>query len=170
MPLAVKDIEGFTNYSIDYLGGVYNKKSKKFLKPFTEKMKDGTDGYIRFELFEKGKRHSKRLHRLLCETFIPNPEDHPTVDHIDQDKTNNSIDNLRWASHSMQQINQATSEQTGRPTHVYSYKLANGITAWYVLITKDKVRYMGKTFYSNESNIFDVLKDRRRMYNILNIN
>ena len=45
------------------------------------------------------------IHRLVAETFIPNPDGKPTVDHIDRDSTNNSLSNLRWATHSEQREN-----------------------------------------------------------------
>lgn len=45
------------------------------------------------------------IHRLVAETFIPNPDEKPTVDHIDRDTTNNSLSNLRWATHSEQREN-----------------------------------------------------------------
>ncbi len=38
------------------------------------------------------------VHRLIAETFLPNPEQKPTVDHIDRDRENNSLENLRWAT------------------------------------------------------------------------
>lgn len=46
-----------------------------------------------------------RVHRLIAETFLPNPENKPTVDHIDRDRLNNSLSNLRWASLSEQKNN-----------------------------------------------------------------
>jgi hypothetical protein len=45
------------------------------------------------------------VHRLVAETFIPNTENKPTVDHIDRDATNNHVSNLRWATHSEQNYN-----------------------------------------------------------------
>ena len=47
----------------------------------------------------------RAVHRLVAETFIPNPDGKPTVDHIDRDTTNNSLSNLRWATHSEQREN-----------------------------------------------------------------
>lgn len=47
----------------------------------------------------------KAVHRLVAETFIPNPSGKPTVDHIDRDTINNPLSNLRWATHSEQREN-----------------------------------------------------------------
>lgn len=48
------------------------------------------------------------LHRLIAEAFIPNPNNHNEIDHIDRDGTNNSISNLRWVNHKMNQNNENT--------------------------------------------------------------
>lgn len=45
-----------------------------------------------------GRQHSKPIHRIVAETFIPNPENKDTVNHIDGDKHNNCVDNLEWAT------------------------------------------------------------------------
>lgn len=63
---------------------------------------------------------TKQLHRLVAEAFVPNPEGKPCVDHIDGDRQNNSLDNLRWVSYSENRINQ----HTGR--------------VWYVATEHDK--------------------------------
>ena len=49
-----------------------------------------------------------QLHRILAKHFIPNPENLPEIDHIDRDKTNNSIENLRWISRSDNMRNRST--------------------------------------------------------------
>lgn len=51
--------------------------------------------------------HYYLVHRIVAETFIPNPENKPTVDHIDRNTSNNCVLNLRWATHTEQRINSA---------------------------------------------------------------
>lgn len=56
-------------------------------------------------LIAKVNNRAYKVHRLVAETFIPNPENLPTVDHIDRSKDNNSVKNLRWASYKTQNDN-----------------------------------------------------------------
>lgn len=61
-----------------------------------------------------GNKKEFRLHRLIAETFIPNPENLPQVNHIDEDKTNNTVDNLEWCT-SSQNSNHGTRNERIRP-------------------------------------------------------
>lgn len=51
-------------------------------------------------LWKDGEKSPKKVHRLIAETFLPNPEELSDVNHKDQDKYNNSLDNLEWCSRS----------------------------------------------------------------------
>lgn len=55
-------------------------------------------GYLHVCLSKEGKKGYPTIHRLVAITFIPNPDSKPCIDHIDGDKTNNKVDNLRWCS------------------------------------------------------------------------
>lgn len=53
-------------------------------------------GYLHVTLCKNGKQRTVGLHRVIAETFVPNPNNKPAVNHIDGDKTNNCVDNLEW--------------------------------------------------------------------------
>lgn len=63
------------------------------------------DGYQAIELNYMGKTKYCHIHRLIAEAYIPNPENKPTVDHINRVRTDNRICNLRWATHKEQSDN-----------------------------------------------------------------
>ena len=56
-------------------------------------------GYPVVGLNKEGNVKTVRVHRLVAEAFIPNPENFRVINHIDSDKTNNRIDNLEWCTH-----------------------------------------------------------------------
>ena len=57
-------------------------------------------GYLKVYLSVKSKKYTKSLHRIVAESFIENPLNKKTVNHIDCDKTNNHVSNLEWATNS----------------------------------------------------------------------
>lgn len=95
-------IQGFEDYyHISNLGKVkslpgknYNSTKEKILQPFNNKI-----GYLMVMLHRPGeKKKCKKIHRLLAEHFIGNPNNYKYINHIDSNKTNNSIDNLEWCT------------------------------------------------------------------------
>lgn len=58
------------------------------------------NGYSIVHLMKDGSRKARYIHRLVAETFLPNEENLPTVNHIDGDKKNCSVQNLEWSSYS----------------------------------------------------------------------
>lgn len=91
-----KKLKRNNNYSINDNGEVRNDLTGKLKTPFINK----ANGYLTVDLYENSKSTKVTVHRLLAETFIPNPDNKPCVDHKDGDRQNNSLSNLRWATFS----------------------------------------------------------------------
>ena len=83
----IKDFEGL--YWISNLGRVKNKHGK-ILKP------EIRNGYYSVDLVKNKKRYKCRIHRLVAEAFIPNPDNLPMVNHKDENKLNDEASNLEW--------------------------------------------------------------------------
>ena len=88
----MKDIKNYEGlYSVTSCGKVWSYKNEKFLEPKVQR-----DGYLFVSLWKDGKVKNYRIHRLVAEAYIPNPDNLPQVDHIDNDKTHNYLNNLQW--------------------------------------------------------------------------
>ena len=95
----LKGFEGF--YRINKKGEVWSCINQKIMKPHIE------DGYLRVHLSMNGWGKSFRIHRLLGIHFIDNPDNLPQIDHIDRNRTNNSLENLRWVSQTTNRNNRS---------------------------------------------------------------
>lgn len=113
-----KDIEGYEGlYQISNLGrvkslgnGKSNNSKEKILKCGKSKQ-----GYIFVSLSKKGKKKNYLIHRLVAQAFIDNPDNLPEVNHINEDKTNNCVDNLEYCNRTYN-INYGTrTEKTQKP-------------------------------------------------------
>lgn len=92
-----RDIEGYEGlYQISNKGNVKSlyKGSERILRPW-----DNGCGYMNIGLFKNGMLKCIKVHRLVAITFIPNPYKLPEVNHKDENKKNNCVDNLEWMIH-----------------------------------------------------------------------
>lgn len=90
-----KDCKGYEGlYQVSNLGRIWSIKRQKYLKGCGDK-----DGYLRVSLTAKnGKVKTEKIHRLVAIAFISNPLGLPVVNHKDENKQNNTVDNLEWCS------------------------------------------------------------------------
>ena len=100
-----KIIAGFETYSVSDHGNVKNNKTARIMKT-----RFHPEGYIIVDMRLNKQRYSKRVHILVANAFIANPDEKACVDHIDNIKSNNNINNLRWATNSENQHNKSMSK------------------------------------------------------------
>lgn len=98
-----KIIEEYPNYMVSSEGKVKSierndgrgrHKKGKILSP-----RYNTSGYITVILYKNGKPQTVRVNRLVAQVFIPNPDNKPYVDHINGNRADNRVCNLRWVTH-----------------------------------------------------------------------
>ena len=91
----MKDILGYEGlYAITEEGQVWSYYSKRYLNPSLKK-----NGYLSVVLVKDKIKKSFSIHKIVAETYLPNPNNYPIINHKDENKTNNSVENLEWCSY-----------------------------------------------------------------------
>ena len=102
--LDIKDLPGEIWLKIGGFENYYKISTRGRIKSFHKgtvrimNLQVTKDGYLRVELHGDGKKRRTQVHILVAETFIPNPEGKPQVNHIDGNKSNNCVENLEWVT------------------------------------------------------------------------
>ena len=91
----MKQISNFPNYAITKDGKVWSHNRNKWLK-----YDKSNKGYLRVTLCKNGKLKHKHIHRLILETYVCHCPKGMECRHLDGNKLNNSLENLRWGTHS----------------------------------------------------------------------
>lgn len=159
-----KLIHGFNNYVIDENGIVRNINTLRKLKQTKSK-----DGYLYVILYDKDthKKQCKYIHKLVAETFIPNEDNLPVVDHINTITTDNRVENLRWTTvkgncnNEVSKINK--SQAAKRRTSYFVKEPLIAINANNVTITFDSMKEAEKAGFTR-SLIYKVLKNQRNTH------
>lgn len=94
-----KDIKGYEGlYMVSSFGNVKSLNYRRSGIAKNLKLKNTTNGYKAVILAKEGKHKDRMVHRLVAEAFIPNPKNLPQVNHKDEDKHNNRVENLEWCT------------------------------------------------------------------------
>lgn len=130
-----KDIPWCNSYMVNEDGEVYSKLSNKVLKQGYFR-----DGYVKYILHTSEGRKTVKGHRLVAQTFIPNPNNYPQVNHKDGNRQNNNIDNLEWCTaqynvrYTLEVLGTKFSGRKGK--HISIYNKINGETTTFKSIRK----------------------------------
>ena len=111
-----RDIEGYEGlYQVSNLGRVrsLNCRGHKGCMGILTPRLDGK-GYEMVALYKEGKARNIKVHRLVAQAFIPNPNNYPQVNHKDENKTNNDVKNLEWCTNEYNHNYGTRNERVGK--------------------------------------------------------
>lgn len=99
-----KDVVGYEGlYQVSNMGRVKScerlTRNNHIVKEKIRKPKIDKDGYCCVSLWIDGVSKEQFIHRLVAQSFIPNPDNKPCIDHINTNKTDNRVENLKWCTH-----------------------------------------------------------------------
>lgn len=156
---------GYEDYEVSNLGRVksykYDKENGKIMKPYRD-----TKGYMQIDLQLDGRKRQNRkhfvVHRLVAEAFIPNPENLPQVNHKDENKENNCVDNLEWCTNEYNARYGTKIERVAQKTRkpIYSVDADGNIEEF------DGIRVAGRAMTGDPNNsgsiIGQVIRGKRK--------
>lgn len=127
----IKDYEGFyqgSNWgrvkSLERIDCIGHHRKERILKPKKDKY-----GYLQVNLWKNGKKKTFTVHRLVTEAFIPNPNNLPCINHKDECKTNNNVNNLEWCDNKYNNAYGTRTERCCKPVLQYDLE-GNFIREW----------------------------------------
>jgi len=155
----MKDIIGYEDrYAIDEDGNVWSKNYRRSGKMKKLKPADNGYGYLMVKLFKDGKKKMKTTHRLVAQAYLPDFCEDLDVDHIDRDKTNNNLSNLRMVT---TQQNAFNTKAKG-----YHFRKDRKTKPWQAYIGKDgKKIYLG--YFDKEEDAHQAYLDAKEIYHTM---
>ena len=167
-----RDIEDYKGkYQVSNIGRVKSLErtiwtGKGYYKTLPErilKLRKRKDGYLQIKLYKDGAEKVYLVHRLVSEAFIPNPNNLPEINHKDENKQNNCVDNLEWCSRSYNNRYNGRAKKAGKKLAeklskpVYSISKESGLITYWKSATVAS-RQIG----ISQSNICNCLKGKRK--------
>lgn len=153
--------ETFEKFEVSSDGRIRNIKTKRVYKTWINHK-----GYeqVCVSLGSTGKKKVFKIHKAIAETFIPNPEHKPEVNHKDGNKLNNSVSNLEWVT-SVENMRHASNSGLLNPQRGTTHTLSKLTVEDVVYIREHYIprdseygaRALGRKFNIHHSNILDII-------------
>ena len=149
-----RTIEGFPDYEVSNTGKVKSLNFNHTGQPKLLKQNKMKLGYLQVLLWSREKKvKGKLVHRLVAEAFLPNPNGFRCVNHKDEDKTNNMVDNLEWCTHQYnnsygtkpQRLSKSLTDNPLITKAVYQLDMEGNIIGEYSSIAKAAKAINGRT-------------------------
>ena len=136
-------ISGYETYGINRNGEIKDLRTGKIKQQYPNFI---TGGYLQLQLVSPNGTKTERVHRLVAKQFIPNPDPDKLdqIDHIDRCVTNNHVSNLRWVTHSQNQINKLIPKQKNTYKNIWYEevkKTKNPTASWVININNSLCKY-----------------------------
>ena len=158
-------ISGIPGYMISDHGRVWSERTQRFLKP---KPMDN-HGHLGVSMRVGGRTVYRYIHQLMAQAYLPNPNDLPIVRHLDDDPSNNYLDNLQWGT---QKDNYEDCRRNGHAHYITPEEREIGLGKMRIPIlatnisTGQKTRFVGqseaaRTLGIQQANIWKVLNGQR---------
>ena len=127
----IKNYEG--HYQVSNLSRVKSLNYNHTGKEKILKLNKDKDGYLQVTLCKNNIKKVYKVHRLVAQAFIPNPNNLPQINHKDENKTNNNVDNLEWCDRKYNQNygtrTERVAEKLSKPVLQYDLE-GNFIKEW----------------------------------------
>ena len=162
-----RDIKGYEGYyQISNMGRVKSLERTvrcgRGYKTIPEKIRKGKDnsyGYLQVGLSKDGRKKWYRINRLVAQAFLENPDNLPEVNHKNEDKTDNRVENLEWCSRSYNNRYNDKAKKAGKKLSkpVFSVDKESGLIMWW-----ESTREASKQMGINNGNISACCNGRKK--------
>lgn len=156
-------IKDFETYAVNKKGEILNLRSKRLMKLYPN---IDAGGYLQVTLVNENGNKTLRVHQIVAKTFIPLIEEKPFIDHIDRDRTNNNVNNLRWVNIYEQAENKGV-QQISKTKKKYILledvkTKKNPNPSWRITIQNIKCNYKKRFEYATHT-LDDIIKIRNEI-------
>jgi len=158
-------IKNYETFAINKNGDVLDLRSKKLKKQYPNIT---AGNYLQLSLINENGYKNFRIHRLVAETFIPNIENKPEVDHIDRNRHNNNVNNLRWVNDIEQAENKSVWDKSKTQRKYIMLEdtktKKNPNPSWKITIKNKKLTFVKRFEYASHT-LEDIVEIRNKILN-----